>query len=105
MHMVRAIIRPDKETAVVEALAKAGFVSLTKIPVFGRGKQKGITVGPITYDELPKIQLTLVVDESDSPKVVAIIEGAGRTGNMGDGKIFVGPVDEVYTIRTGEAGL
>lgn len=105
MEMVRAIIRPEKEEAVVDALAEEGFVSLTKMHVFGRGKQKGIQLGPIVYDELPKVQIMLVVKADDTPKVVGIVEGAARTGNMGDGKIFVSEVSQVYTIRTGETGL
>ncbi|MHB0977055.1 MAG: P-II family nitrogen regulator [Candidatus Aquicultorales bacterium] len=105
MEMIRAIIRPEKESAVVDALAEEGFVSLTKMHVFGRGKQKGIQVGPITYDELPKVQLMLVVEDEDAPKVVSVIEARARTGNMGDGKIFVSGVDKAFTIRTGEPGL
>lgn len=105
MEMVRAVVRPEREGMVVEALAKEGFVSLTKMHVFGRGRQKGIQVGPITYDELPKLELMLVVSSEDTSKVVRIIEGTARTGNMGDGKIFVSPVSETYTIRTGEKGL
>ncbi|MCL5291321.1 MAG: P-II family nitrogen regulator [Actinobacteria bacterium] len=105
MEMVRALIRPERESAVIDALEKEGFVSLTKMHVFGRGRQKGLQVGPITYDELPKVQLTLVVNDEDTPKVVGIIEGAARTGNIGDGKIFVSEVSDVYTIRTGEKGL
>ena len=53
MKMIRAFIRPEKEQEVVLALEGAGFPSLTKMPVFGRGKQKGLTVGPVHYDELP----------------------------------------------------
>lgn len=105
MEMLKAIIRPEKEKEVVGALADAGFVSLTKQNVFGRGKQKGIQVGSIHYDELPKTLITVVVEDSDTAKVISVIEGAARTGNVGDGKIFVSPVAQAYTIRTGAEGL
>ncbi len=105
MKMIRAIIRPNKEEKVVENLEKDGFVSLTKMNVFGRGKQKGIRVGTVCYDELPKVMLMLVVEEKDVSKVVNVIQNSARTGNIGDGKIFVTDVSEVYTVRTGESGL
>ncbi len=105
MKMIRAIIRPNKEEKVVEHLEKEGFYSLTKMNVFGRGKQKGIRVGTVCYDELPKVMLMLVVNEEDVPKAVNVIQNSARTGNIGDGKIFVSDVSEVYTVRTGESGL
>ncbi|MDK2902295.1 MAG: nitrogen regulatory protein 1 [Clostridiales bacterium] len=105
MRMIRAIIRPEKENTVVEALDKAGFSSMTKMHIFGRGRQKGIQVGPIVYDELPKVQLMLVVNDKDAEDVVSIIENTARTGNIGDGKIFISEVLEAYTVRTGEKGL
>lgn len=105
MKMIRAFIRPEKEQEVVLALEGAGFSSLTKIPVFGRGKQKGLQVGPIHYDELPKTLIMMVVDTEDVDKVVKIIQEKARTGFIGDGKIFISPVDTAYTIRTGEEGL
>jgi nitrogen regulatory protein PII 1 len=105
MKMIRAIIRPNKEEKVVEQLEKEGFVSLTKMNVFGRGKQKGIRVGTVCYDELPKVMLMLVVNDEDIPKAVNVIQNSARTGNIGDGKIFVTDVSEAYTVRTGESGL
>lgn len=105
MKMVRAFVRPEKEQEIVLALEGAGYGSLTKMPVFGRGKQKGLQVGPIYYDELPKTLLMMVVEDDDAPRVIELIEDKGRTGFIGDGKIFVSSVDEAYTIRTGEAGL
>ena len=105
MKMIRAFIRPEKEQEVVLALEGAGFPSLTKIPVFGRGKQKGLQVGPVYYDELPKILIMMVVKTEDVDKVVKIIQDKARTGFIGDGKIFVSPVEAAYTIRTGEEGL
>ncbi len=105
MKMIRAIIRPNKEEKVVESLEKEGFVSLTKMNVFGRGKQKGIRVGTVCYDEIPKVMLMLVVEDSDAQRAVNIIQNNARTGNIGDGKMFVSEVLEAYTVRTGEAGL
>ncbi len=105
MKMIRAIIRPNREEKVVEHLEKEGFYSLTKMNVFGRGKQKGIRVGTVCYDELPKVMLMLVVEDGDVPKVVNVIQNSARTGNIGDGKIFVTDVSVVYTVRTGVSGL
>ncbi|WP_407355478.1 P-II family nitrogen regulator [Methanolobus sp. WCC5] len=105
MQMIRAIVRPDKVPDIVEALEKEGFVSLTKTDVFGRGKQRGIHTADIQFDELPKTMLMMVVDEENKSKVVDIIRDSAHTGKYGDGKIFVNPVESVYTIRTGECGL
>ncbi|MDQ0286739.1 nitrogen regulatory protein PII 1 [Desulfofundulus luciae] len=105
MKMIRAIIRPEKSEEVVDALAEAGYVALTKMDVVGRGKQKGIHVGSIYYDELPKVMIMLVVEDGRAAEVVEIITRSAYTGNFGDGKIFITPVDEAYTVRTGTAGL
>lgn len=105
MKMVRAFIRPEKEQEVVQALEGVGCGSLTKMAVFGRGKQKGLQVGPIYYDELPKTLLMTVVEDDDVTTVISTIEEKAKTGFIGDGKIFVSPVETAYTIRTGEAGL
>jgi nitrogen regulatory protein PII 1 len=105
MKMIRAIIRPNKEEKVVEHLEKDGFYSMTKMNVFGRGKQKGIRVGTVCYDELPKVMLMLVVNDEELRKAVNVIQNSARTGNIGDGKIFVTDVSEAYTVRTGASGL
>jgi nitrogen regulatory protein PII 1 len=105
MKMVRAFIRPEKEQEVVLALEGAGFSSLTKMPVFGRGKQKGLQVGPVHYDELPKTLVMMVVHDNEIGRVISIISDKARTGFIGDGKIFVSPVEASYTVRTGEAVL
>lgn len=105
MKMIRAFIRPEKEQEVVLALEGAGFPSLTKVPVFGRGKQKGLTVGPVHYDELPKSLIMMVIDDNDQDKVLKVIQDKARTGFIGDGKIFISPVENAYTVRTGETGL
>jgi nitrogen regulatory protein PII 1 len=104
MLMVRAIVRPEKVDSVMQSLMDAGFPAVTKIPVFGRGKQRGIKIGEITYDELPKELLLTVIKSKDKEFVVKTIIDAARTGNagsFGDGKIFVSPVDEVYTVSSG----
>lgn len=103
--MIRAIIRPEKESDVVTALERAGFSALTKSDVYGRGKQRGIKIGSARYDELAKLMFLLVVEDKDFERAMDIIKISARTGNFGDGKIFVTPVEKVLTIRTGEAVL
>jgi nitrogen regulatory protein PII 1 len=105
MKMIRAIIRPEAVDKVADSLEAGGFSALTRIEVFGRGKQKGIKVGDMVYDNLPKTMLMLVVGDDDQEKAVKIVEDSARTGNIGDGKIFVSTVEEAYTIRTGQRGL
>jgi nitrogen regulatory protein PII 1 len=105
MKMIKALIRPEAADEVIEGLSEGGFVSLTKIDAFGRGKQKGITIGTIHYDELPKTMLMLVVEDKFVEEVVKLIKYKAYTGHQGDGKIFVIPVDNAYTIRTGDIGL
>ena len=105
MKMVKAVIRPEKEAEVVNALEQRGFYSLTKVDVLGRGRQKGIRLHGAAYTELPKLMLILVVEDADAAAVVETIHASAQTGNFGDGKIFVSEVAEAYTIRTGEARL
>lgn len=100
MKMIRGIIRPEKVEKVVDALDNSGYVALTKMEVIGRGKQKGIQLENIYYDEIPKTMLMLVVEDDQTSKIMEIIAESSFTGNFGDGKIFVSPVDEVYTVRT-----
>lgn len=104
MVMIRAIVRPEKCDAVKAALLEAGYPAITKMEVFGRGKQRGLKVGNIIYDELPKIMLMTVVNDEEKDLVVKTIIENARTsekGAYGDGKIFVSPVDDVYTISSG----
>jgi nitrogen regulatory protein PII 1 len=105
MKMIRAIIRPEAVDRVADNLEAGGFTALTRIEVFGRGKQKGIKVGDMVYDNLPKTMLMMVVDDAKLEGAVKIIEDSARTGNIGDGKIFITTVEEAYTIRTGARGL
>ena len=104
MIMIRSIVRPDKVDDVLAALMDAGFPSVTKISVVGRGKQRGIKIGEITYDEIPKELLLTVVQDEDRDFVIKTVIKAARSGikgAFGDGKIFVTSVDEVYTISSG----
>lgn len=105
MRMIKAIVRPEKEFDVVRGLEKEGFYSMTKLDVLGRGRQKGVKVGSAVYDELVKLLLMIVVNDADEEKVIGIIQSCAKTGNFGDGKIFVSDVDEAYTIRTGRNRL
>ena len=104
MIMVRAIIRPERTDDVLAALMDAGFPSVTKMDVYGRGKQRGMKVGEVTYDELPKEMIFTVVKETEKNDVIKVIMQAARSGvkgAYGDGKIFISPVDEVYTVSSG----
>ena len=108
MQMIRAIIRPEKSAVVMKALFESGYVAITKVPVVGRGKQRGLKVGDITYDELPKEMLIIVVKDEDKDFAVTTIMESARTGEkgaFGDGKIFVSPVEEAYTISRGTKEL
>ena len=101
MLLLRAIVRPEKKDEVLANLANAGFNAATIIDVVGRGKQKGIRIGGMVYDEIPKTLILMVVQNEEKDKVVKIILDTARTGTngtFGDGKIFVSSVDEVYTI-------
>ncbi len=102
--MVRAIVRPEKSAEVMQALLEAGYPAVTKIEVAGRGKQRGIRLGDVIYDELPKEMLMVVVPDEEKDFVIQAILQSARTGDKGaygDGKIFVSPVEEVYTISSG----
>jgi nitrogen regulatory protein PII 1 len=104
MILIRSIVRPEKVDDVLAALMEAGFPGVTKMSVVGRGKQRGIKIGEITYDEIPKEMLLTVVKEQDKDFAIRTIIKAARTGEkgaFGDGKIFVVPVEEVYTISSG----
>lgn len=104
MLLIRSIVRPEKVDNVLAALMEAGFPAVTKVSVVGRGKQRGIKIGEITYDEIPKELLITVVPNADKDFVTRTVIQAARTGDkgaFGDGKIFVSPVEEVYTISSG----
>lgn len=103
MKMVVAIIRPNSVASVSDGLEAAGYLALTKWGVTGRGKQRGIQIGDVIYDEIAKTSLMVVCEDEAKKEVIDIIMKyaiTGENGNIGDGKIFVLPVEESYTIRT-----
>lgn len=104
MIMIRSIVRPEKVDDVLAALMEAGFPGVTKMSVVGRGKQRGIKIGEITYDEIPKEMLLTVVQDQDKEFAIQTIIKSARTGDkgaFGDGRIFVVPVEAAYTISSG----
>jgi len=106
MKMVKAIIKPERFEFVKKALEDKGFVSMTTTEVKGRGEQKGITLeyrgGLMTVDFLPKLQIEIVVKDKDLDSLLSTLIESARTGKIGDGKIFVLPVEKSIRIRTGE---
>jgi len=108
MKLITAIIKPFKLEAVKEALTLVGVEGMTVTEVKGFGRQKGHTEiyrgSEYTVDFLPKIKLEVVVADELKDKVVAAIVNSAKTGKIGDGKVFVSPVDDVIRIRTDEHG-
>ena len=109
MKKVEAIIRPEKLHEVKDALDDLGFHGMNFIQVTGRGAQRGIVHQgrggeTVTVDLLPKVKLEIVIRDEAVEQVVQAIIRASRTGNIGDGKIFVLPVDDAIRVRTGERG-
>jgi nitrogen regulatory protein P-II 1 len=106
---VEAIIKPFKLDEVKDALSEVGVHGLTAIEVKGFGRQRGHTElykgAEYVVDFLPKVKVEVVVDDDQVAKVVEAIERAAKSGKIGDGKIFVLPVEEAVRIRTGERGL
>lgn len=103
MKMIFAIVRPEKVYEVNAALAQAGFGASTKWSVAGRGKQHGIQVGDTIYDELTKNMLMIACDDEDKNEIIDVIMDSAQTGengNSGDGRIFVIPIEEAYTISS-----
>jgi len=108
MKKVEAIIKPFKLDEVKDALAEIGIEGMTVTEVKGFGRQKGHTEiyrgSEYTVDFLPKIKIEVIVADNLAEKVIDTIMKAARTGQVGDGKIFVYPVDDVIRVRTGESG-
>jgi len=106
MKMVQAIIRQERFENVKQSLEQRGFIALTASEVKGRGEQKGITLEyrgkPIQVDLLPKLKIELVVKNEDVDSVISIIRQSARTGKIGDGKMFIIPVERVARVRTDE---
>ncbi len=108
MKKILAIIRPDKLEEVKEALEGIGCHGLTVKEVRGRGRQLGITESyrghDYKVDLLPKTEIEIVTKEDDIENIIQTIITKAQTGDIGDGKIFISPVEEVIRIRTGERG-
>ena len=108
MKLVTAIIKPFKLDEVREALSALGVQGITVTEVKGFGRQKGHTElyrgAEYVVDFLPKVKVEAAVDDALVERVLEAIEGAARTGKIGDGKIFVAALEQVIRIRTGETG-
>jgi nitrogen regulatory protein P-II 1 len=109
MKKIEAIVREDRFHLIKIALEEKGFISMTVSDVIGRGKQKGVSLkwrsGEHRIEFLPKKKIEIIVDDKDWKTVVETICDKGKTGAVGDGKIFILPVEEVIRIRTGEKGI
>ena len=108
MKMVTAIIKPFKLDEVREALSDIGVQGITVTEVKGFGRQKGHTElyrgAEYVVDFLPKVKIEAAVADDLVDRTIEAIEGSARTGKIGDGKIFVAPLEQVIRIRTGETG-
>ncbi|MFC6686935.1 P-II family nitrogen regulator [Jhaorihella thermophila] len=108
MKKIEAIIKPFKLDEVKEALQDAGVQGLSVIEVKGFGRQKGHTElyrgAEYVVDFLPKVKIEVVLDDDQVDGAIDAIVGAAKTGKIGDGKIFVSPVEQAIRIRTGETG-
>ena len=109
MKLIKCIIRPNKVDEVKDALAKLSIAGMTVTEVRGHGKQKGHTAiyrgKEYNVSLLPKMEIELVVQDNIVDDAIKAIVQAARTGEIGDGRVFVMPVEQTYRIRTGEQGL
>lgn len=108
MKMIKAIVRPEKAEDILDILMKNGFNAATRMSVLGKGKQKGLKVGEIYYDEIPKELIMIVVEDNDLETVVKLILNTAKTdknGNYGDGKIFICDVEKAITVSSGAVEL
>ena len=108
MKKIEAIVRQEKLDAVKVALEASGYFGMTASEVSGRGRQGGLElqwrVGEYRVDLLPKVKVEVVVLDEDVARTLNAITTAARTGEMGDGKIFVLPIENAVRVRTGEEG-
>lgn len=106
MKKIEALVKPERFDFVKKALEEQGFIGMTITEVNGRGDQKGITIqyrgGAIEVDLIPKIKIEIVVRDEEAEKVIEIIKSSAKTGRIGDGRIFVLPVERSIRVRTGE---
>ena len=109
MKLIKSIVRPNKVDEVKDALEKLGIAGMTVTEVRGHGKQKGHTAiyrgKEYNVSLLPKMHLEILVEDSMLDDVIKAIVSSARTGEVGDGRIFVLPVDQTYKIRTGEKNV
>jgi nitrogen regulatory protein PII len=108
MQKITAIIRPERLEDVKKGLSERGYPGVSVTQIEGHGRQKGLTQQfrgrEYTIDMIPKVKVEIVAKDEDIKELVAAIIKAARTGEVGDGKIFVSPITAVYRIRTGETG-
>jgi nitrogen regulatory protein P-II 1 len=108
MKKIEAIIRSEKVNEVRTALADAGFLGITVFEVRGRGRQKNLELQfrgrDLKIDLLAKTKIELMINDNDVAKVVTIIRNTAKTGEIGDGKITILPIDDIVRIRTDERG-
>lgn len=108
MKKIEAIVRPEKLDDIRKALEAEGILGMTMAEVQGRGRQKGVCLqwraGEYCVDFLPKLKLDIIVDDEKLETAIATITKAARTGQNGDGKIFVYPLEDVVRVSTGERG-
>jgi nitrogen regulatory protein P-II 1 len=108
MKKIEAVIKPFKLDDVKDALSEIGVKGLTVVEAKGFGRQKGHTElyrgAEYVVDFLPKVKIEVVVDDEQVERVIEAIQKAAHTGRIGDGKIFVSPIEEAIRIRTGETG-
>ena len=108
MKMIKAIVRSEKAEDILDVLMENGFNAATRMSVLGKGKQKGLKVGEIYYDEIPKELIMIVVEDNDLETVVKLILNTAKTdknGNYGDGKIFICDVEKAITVSSGAVEL
>jgi nitrogen regulatory protein PII len=109
MKLIKAIVRPNKVDEVREALEKLSIAGMTVTEVRGHGKQKGHTAiyrgKEYQVSLLPKMEIEVVVEDSAADEAIKAIIAAARTGEIGDGRVFVIPVGQSYRIRTGEQAI
>lgn len=109
MKLITAIIKPHKLDEVKSALEAFGVQGMTVSEASGYGRQRGHTEvyrgAEYTVDLVPKVRLEVLVDDADSPDVVDVVVKAAQTGRIGDGKVWVTPVDDVVRVRTGDRGI
>ena len=105
---IEAIFREERLNAVKEALSEVGIIGMNVIEVRGHGRQGGVELtgrtGAYKVDLLPRVQLNIILSDHNVQKTIETIQEAAQTGNIGDGLIFVYPVEDVIRIRTGERG-